>query len=146
MGKIQDIISKLKRDGTIQAQEDSLLKIIKANQAGVIDLNLSQLQDGKDAFGKEITPPYSPLTVLIKKSKGQPTDRVTLRDEGDFYRKFTLESQKFPMTLDSTDLKTPKLMEKYGSEIFGLTEKSKDELVEEIKPEVQDYYRDLIHV
>jgi hypothetical protein len=146
MGKIRDIISKLQRDGSKEALEKSLLSIVKANQAGVIDLNLSQLSEGKDSDGKEIQPPYSPLTVMIKKSKGQPTDRVTLRDEGDFYSKFTLESQKFPITLDSKDLKTPKLTEKYGSEIFGLTEKSKDELVQEIKPEVQDYYHSLIHV
>ena len=86
------------------------------------------------------------VTVEIKKGKGQPYDRVTLKDEGDFYRNFVLEADKFPVTTMSTDLKTGKLAEKYGSEIFGFTDESKNEIVQEIKPDVQNYYRSLIHV
>lgn len=32
--------------------------------------------------------PYSPLTIAIKEEKGQPTNRVTLRDTGDFEASF----------------------------------------------------------
>jgi len=31
---------------------------------------------------------YSPFTVIIKGKKGQPTDRVTLKDTGGFYKTF----------------------------------------------------------
>ena len=48
----------------------------------------SQLFDGLDKEGKEIVNEqggkYSPTTVRIKQEKGQPTDRVTLRDTGDW--------------------------------------------------------------
>lgn len=146
MGKIQQIIDKLKKDGSVEAQEKSLLQIIRANQADALDLNISQLFSGKDSDGKEITPAYTPFTVMMKKAKGQPSDRVTLKDEGDFYQDFTLDAQKFPVAFNSKDDKTGKLVEKYGDQIFGLDKKNTDEFVQTIKPEVQDYYRGLVHV
>lgn len=36
--------------------------------------------------------PYSPVTIEIKKALGQPTNRVTLRDEGDFESSFFWKS------------------------------------------------------
>ena len=146
MGKVQDIINKLKKDGSVEAQEKALLTIIRANEADALDLNLSQLLQGKNAEEKEIVPGYTPFTIMIKKAKGQPSDRVTLKDEGDFHNSFFLEAQKFPVVFDAKDRKTSMLTEKYGSEIFGLGKKSKDEFVEDIKPEVQDYYKSLIRV
>lgn len=146
MGKIQLIINKLSKDGSVEAQEKSLLQIVRANQADALDLNLSQLFEGKDSEGKEITPEYTPFTKAIKKAKGQPTDRVTLKDEGDFYNSFKLESQKFPVEFFATDKKTAGLVEKYGESIFGLNKKSKEVFVQDIKPEIQEYYRDLVHV
>lgn len=146
MGKIQDIINKLRKDGSVEAQEKSLLTIIRANQADALDLNLAQLFGGNDSEGKEITPGYSPFTRMIKRAKGQPDDRVTLKDEGDFYQSFKLEAQKFPLMFDAKDSKTPKLIEKYGEDIFGLDNKSKEIFVEDIKPQVQDFYRSLIRV
>lgn len=146
MGKVQLMIDKIRKEGTVEAQEKAVLQIVRANEADALDLNLSQLFDGKDSDGKEITPGYSPFTIMIKKQKGQPTDRVTLKDEGDFYNSFFLNATKFPIVFDSKDLKSPMLTEKYGSQIFGLGDKSKEEFVQDIKPEVQDFYRSLIHV
>lgn len=146
MGKVQDIINKIRKDGSVEAQEKSLLQIIRANQADALDLNLSQLFQGKDAEGQEITPAYTPFTRMIKRSKGQPTDRVTLKDEGDFYNSFVLQAQNFPVVFDAKDSKTGMLTEKYGEEIFGLDSKNKSTFVQDIKPQVQDFYRKLIHV
>jgi len=146
MGKIQDISNKLAREGTIEAQERALVKIIRDNRSEALDLNLNQLFEGKDSDGKEITPRYSPITVMIKQAKGQPSDRVTLKYEGDFYSKFTLEGNAFPMEVTSNDTKTAALVGKYGESIFGLDKQSKEIFVQDIKPEVQDYYRSLIHV
>lgn len=85
------------------------------------DLNRLQLQAGITADGTPIRPPYAPLTVSLKKKKGQPFDRVTLRDEGDFQE--AIEARKFGKTyiLRSRNWKAIKLQQKYGDNIFGLT-------------------------
>src|SRR5574344_1599685 len=41
-----------------------------------------QLDMGLDGYYDKIEPPYAPRTVKNKIRKGQPTDRVTLRDTG----------------------------------------------------------------
>lgn len=85
-----------------------------------------QLAEGIDNKGQSITPEYRPFTVEVKKAKGQPYDRVTLYDEGNFYKGFHTEIVNNKIYVDSTDQKTNKLGEKYGEDIFGLTEKNID--------------------
>ena len=62
------------------------------NEAQICELNSEkQLYDyGVNALGVDISDyqPYAPLTIGIKRSKGQPSDRVTLRDNGDFHGSF----------------------------------------------------------
>lgn len=68
--------------------------------------------------------PYSPVTVAIKKRKGQPTTRVTLRDTGDFHKgvHVVVDNEGFYVT--SQDRKTEELVAKYGPEIFRLTDRN----------------------
>lgn len=69
--------------------------------------------------------PYAESTVRIKKILGQPTTRVTLRDTGDFHKNmFVVFSDEYPggFYITSSDKKTEKLVEKYGPEIFRLTD------------------------
>lgn len=120
MSALRDYIARLQTI-TVFSQEEQIFKILKANEHTVIDLNLSQLSHGRDSEGKPIEPPYKELTVEIKKQKGQPTNFVTLKDEGDFYRGFFM-SDDLPAVLNSDDWKTDKLTDKYGSAIFGLNE------------------------
>lgn len=65
--------------------------------------------------------PYRPSTIRAKKKKGQPTTRVTLRDTGAFHEAMfvVFDSEGFYIT--SEDPKTGALVEKYGDEIFRLT-------------------------
>ena len=65
--------------------------------------------------------PYSPLTIAIKEEKGQPTNRVTLRDEGDFESSFYLEVNNTQFEIKAADWKTEELIKKYGRQILGLT-------------------------
>lgn len=82
--------------------------------------------------------PYSPLTIAIKEEKGQPTNRVTLRDEGDFESSFYLEVGDRQFEIKASDFKTESLIEKYGRQILGLTD-------ENIAKLIWDYiYPDLI--
>jgi hypothetical protein len=68
--------------------------------------------------------PYAPKTIKNKKRKGQPTTRVTLRDTGEFHNSMfvVFDSEGFYIT--ASDEKTQYLVEKYGEEIFRLTDKN----------------------
>jgi hypothetical protein len=68
--------------------------------------------------------PYAESTIKAKAKKGQPTTRVTLKDTGAFHESMFIvfDSEGFYVT--STDDKTPKLIKKYGDEIFRLTDKN----------------------
>src|SRR5688572_28563253 len=60
-------------------------------EAQIIDLNSAQMRAGKESTGDDIWPPYKPLTIEIKKVKGQPWEHVTLYDEGDFQRAMAID-------------------------------------------------------
>lgn len=75
-----------------------------------------QRLDGKYAV-------YAPFTEYIKenfRSPKQPTDRVTLRDSGSFYRGIKVTAQQGKVVINSTDEKQPALIRRYGDTILGL--------------------------
>jgi hypothetical protein len=116
----------------VKKQESFARQIVKDSPEQVEDYNLDQLQKGVDAEGEKITPPYTPYTKAAKRAKGQPTDRVTLFDEGDFYRSIQARIDNAGFTLDATDIKTPELIDKYGDMILGLNQNSVDLLIDEL--------------
>ena len=75
---------------------------------------------GERSDGQPITPAYRPRTIAIKKRKGQPSDRVTLKDTGKFHSGTFLDVRPETIVIDSEDPKTKWLLEKYGEKIFGL--------------------------
>lgn len=118
---------------------------VRKHEATVIDLNTDeQLLKGQDSTGRPITPGYRPLTVQIKRLKGQPTDRVTLKDEGDFHQSFRVVYGSNYFALTATDPKTQKLERKYGKEIFGLDNTSLQEIIEEVKPDLINEFRKIV--
>lgn len=120
--------------------EDLIIELVDEQKA--IELNsLEQLAKGKDANADPIAPKYTPFTVRIKRAKGQPTDKVTLFDTGDFYEGFKVVKSDDEFYLTSTDEKTEKIKAKYGEDIFGLTEESKDILNKELLPELLKAFR-----
>ena len=64
-------------------------------QEEMIRLNQEQLQGGIDSQDEAIHTigghPYRPYTIAVKELKGQPTDRVTLYDTGEFYKSFRVK-------------------------------------------------------
>lgn len=68
--------------------------------------------------------PYKPKTIQIKKKKGQPTTRVTLRDTGAFHNSMFVVFDAEGFYVTANDKKASKLINKYGDEIFRLTNKN----------------------
>ena len=121
--------------------EQLIWDIIDNRKKDILALNTKdQLFDkgiditGKSMFAKH---PYAPSTVKRKKRKGQPTDRVTLKDTGELHSEFNLlqtqtdiEIRHFGGMRGGVDLMS-KLVEKYG-EVEGLTEENVNKLTWDI--------------
>lgn len=94
------------------------------------------MYEGINSDGEIRKPDYTPTTVSIKIRKGQRHDVVTLKDKGDFYQAMGIDIRADEFIVTSFDPKTGKLVNKYGEEIFGLSEKYKAlYIVENLRPE-----------
>ena len=116
-------------------------QIIIENDHVIIDMNTDDqlFEKGIDSKGRRLadSDPYSPFTVGIKKLKGQPTNRVTLKDTGDFHASFKAKKNGSTVTIGADDSKTRDLVDRYGKEIFGLIEENEEEVrITYVKPEV----------
>ncbi len=110
----------------------------------IIYLNTwDQLYDrGIDSEGKSLGH-YQPYTVFLKELKGQPTDHITLRDTGDFYKSFrvTLSNLDIQIVCDPIKygpLGVVNLLMQWGKEIIGLTDESmsilRDKAIQILRP------------
>lgn len=135
MNPLDNLIQKLSR---LEGSVNSIIgqEVLK-NSIFVEALNKKQLDLGVRSDGTNIAPEYEAITVAIKQSKGQPTDRVTLKDTGAFYRGFRTVVFGDRFNIISMDLKERSLIEKYGVNIFGLNEASRQALRTKLIPGVQ---------
>jgi hypothetical protein len=132
---IDNIVSNLQK---IKVDKDKIvLDIIEINEVFTIDLNRKQLMSGIDGKGNEIVPEYSDFTFDVKIRVGQPADRVTLKDTGDFHASIFIDYGTKYIYFDAKDSKTNDLIEKYGGSILGLTDKSIDLLKNKIKSDLR---------
>ena len=117
------------KDGTY------LSEIIKENEAWICDMNTENqlFEQGINRVGVDIMDyaPYTPKTIEIKEIKGQPTNRVTLRDTGEFHASFRVITSNDSFTITADDWKTEFLMRQYGRQIIGLTDENAQELITE---------------
>ncbi len=119
--------------------EKAILKVVKDNDNVALDLNTESQLFGKgiDSKGNLLPGPYAPFTIEIKNLKGQPTNRITLRDTGEFHEGFFMKATSFPVEIDSSDSKTSELKSQWGEDIFGLTDESQSEFNEQILDDIQ---------
>lgn len=135
--KLEAFITKLSK---VKGEFDKIvLNQVQKIEEEIIDLNVAQLDAGINSRGVKITPEYDQVTISIKQGKGQPTDRVTLEDEGDFKRGFFIIYGSDYFQISSEDKKTDFLINRYGPEVFGLTPQSLFEVRELIREDlIQD--------
>lgn len=122
---------QLKRatDEIIRDYYKELINILESLAFDIADTNADQMFAGLRADDTEIEPAYKPFTIAIKKEKGQPTDRVTLKDTGEFHRSIFVKFEGDKIIIDSDSDLRNKLVDKYGATIFGLTKQNKQALI-----------------
>lgn len=135
MTAIDTILNKLEK---IKVDRDKIvLEVIKQFEEFILSEQRKQMYSGENADGTSIEPGYKPLTISIKNSVGQPTDRVTLKDTGAFYSSFFIVYGPKYFAIYARDGKTKKLISKYGTEIFGLNDVAMSKLLIKIKSDLK---------
>jgi hypothetical protein len=125
---VDDVLDKVKK-----VQEDLTFHAGEAmhdTAKEYVALQQDQMFSGLTESGDSILPAYTKRTVEIKKKKGQPYDRVTLKDTGAFYKDMFLDVRESEFVIDSADPKSGALQKKYGKEIFGLTESNQSDYID----------------
>ena len=120
-------ILNLKRrfEGFEENINSTVSQALRYNEEWLVDLNayFQLYEKGVNRLGVEIASyePYSMYTVSVKGMLGQPNDRVTLKDTGDFHDSFYVIYREDEFEITASDDKREALVNRYGPEIFGLT-------------------------
>lgn len=128
------LIKLLKRFEKLKGDE-ILVKIYSPKfQKEVIEYNTKDqlFNQGIDSNGK-VLPPYAPSTIAYKRQRGQPTDRTTLKDTGEFYGSFNLifnSDLDFEIVAEDQE---KNLFDRYGNQIVGWTNENKEEIIKNIQ-------------
>lgn len=125
-------------------------EIVRDNDNILIDMNAQDqlFAKGVNRLGVRIDEyrPYSPFTIKVKIEKRQPYDRVTLKDTGEFYDSFYVETAEDRFYIKASDEKTDWLIKKYGAEIFGLTNESLAEFINDyVKDEAAKKVKEILN-
>lgn len=124
---------------------DQLLsRAVLDNKEEIVDSNTAQLSKGRDSLGNFLDKYASDDYAQFKKAIGSeaPFGIPNLKLEGDFYSGFVLSADGKDFRLDSTDEKRDKLVNLYGTEIFGLSESSLEIVRQYILESLQKLLRD----
>lgn len=128
MGVFSEWINEI---GNVQRKiNEIILEVVRDHEMEIIKLNVEdQLYDkGVDGNGNKLNPPYAESTKVRKRKKGQPTNRVTLKDSGEFYKGFYLWYEEDGFSIQVDDIKTKYLVNRYGKDIAGLDRESMDKM------------------
>ena len=143
----KELNNLLKRVQTFQRRRDEfVIAAVLDAEPEILDLHEAQLDAGISGSGRKIRPPYTAFTKRIKREKGQPTDRVTLEDEGDYRASRHLVIDGIEIKIIATDPKARKLSRKYGPEILEFTTVSIGEIGDIIRPAMQSAFKRLLNV
>lgn len=147
---ISGLIDKFKKVGEELDTGEIAKKIVRDNDNILIDMNAQDqlYARGVNRLGVRIDEyqPYRPLTIKVKIEKRHPYDRVTLKDTGEFYDSFYVETAEDRFYIKASDEKTNWLIKKYGAEIFGLTNDSLAEFINDyVKDEAYNRVKEILN-
>ncbi|GAB5400144.1 MAG: hypothetical protein Aureis2KO_17290 [Aureisphaera sp.] len=118
-------------DFVLDNMEPKAETILKNNEPEIIKTLQGQLFKGVGGTGEKIQPSYTPFTIKKKKTEGQPFNRVTMKDKGNFYKSLFLDKSKILLRIGSTDFKAPLLKNRYGGDSYQLSPINKKIVAEE---------------
>jgi len=136
-----DHLIQILRDISEIDEKALLFEVLNQNKIKelIIKLNTQDqlFKRGIDSNGESLGE-YTENTQKIKASKGQPFDRVTLKDTGEFYESWeVIISDISDIIINADDEKDDTaLFEKYGEDVLGLTDESLELLVQAIEPDL----------
>lgn len=125
-GKLDEIIEEITEEKETQ---DFLIKVLQ-----------DQLfETGADGNGESLGK-YSFFTAQIKRAKGQPTDRITLVDTGDFYESYFIDAFRGGFIIDADGEKEDSnLFDRYGDDILKPDEETLEEIAEFYEMKLYEY-------
>lgn len=123
------------------SQEDVQLFAIELNTGGPNNSEYGQLfLHGVDSKGVDLSTiggGYAPVTIALKRFEGLPFNRVTLYQDGDFYRSFDFKQLPDGFVIEANTIKDGEdLRDRWGNNILGLNEQSLRYLRGYIVPDV----------
>ncbi|MDB4278967.1 hypothetical protein N9917_05135 [Deltaproteobacteria bacterium] len=141
LNSLEATVNKLKTviNPSIRESVDKNKNVIKTAQTD------EQMFSGITAGGSSIRPfPYAKSTINYKRKKGQPTDRITLKDSGDFYDSIEVESRPVDFIISTQITYSIFLVAKYA-DILGLTAQNLTLFVQNYTmPIIKKNYNDII--
>lgn len=146
-GSIRNLVYRLRKFKDVLDQE--LKDEIMRNEEVIVKMVAEEqlYERGVEGRGVEISSyrPYAPRTIKKKQRKGQPYDRVTLRDTGEFHKSLRVVFDDDGFYVTSTDDKAQYLLERYGKTIFRLTDANLKILLNEyIRPSLKAKLKNFI--
>ena len=121
------MIAKLNRWTSVLRNTDEYFRrAVVENQEEMLDLNIAQLESGKDSLGQLLddyaSDAYAKMKVGPPWNSKAPLGTPNLRLEGDFHEGFILRYEGDTFIFTSTDEKRSRLVDKYGIDLFGISE------------------------
>lgn len=141
LDSLEATVNKLKAviNPSIRESVDKNKNVIKTAQTD------EQMFSGITAGGNSIRPfPYAKSTINYKRRKGQPTDRITLKDSGDFYESIQVEARPVDFVISTQITYSIFLVDRYA-DILGLTAENLVLFVQNYTmPIIKKNYNDII--
>ncbi len=127
---------------TVDQQEKDILLILQKLKEVLIDMNTSQLLEGKDSKGRSLGDYANEVYARLKRSMNPKAGgHVDLYFEGDWQDSFFMEADSFPVMFNASDWKTNMLVQNYGEDIFGITAQNLEKFIEGYFTQaIQQYY------
>ena len=108
-----------------------LQKTINDNDFVIKDyiINKQLFREGIDGNNKKLEG-YRRTTIKLKKAKGDPIDRTTLRDSGEFYSQIQVDAFSDRFEISSNVSHDVFIIKKYGIDVLKVTHENLSEFMQ----------------
>ena len=145
-----NLSNKIKILRGVNTSLDTIIrKAVESSEDAYIDFvkNKQMYELGIDGNGESLGQ-YSPLSVSIKKSKGQRYDHITLLDTGEFYEKikFSVSDSFFEVDSSGRIKEDGDILDRWSEDVFKLTEENKEKWIKNfLNPIIKKEIKKCLH-